>query len=382
MNHIREWLDLPVIEIEQSQCLNYKSPAIICDKCAKACPTSALNITDNGVILKEKACIDCTACVAVCPTLSIDYMPKQYSKTINEITEYPNADITCNQFDKYQRGIKIPCYRNIDEAMLIHYLAVKQRQTDSDNSNDSIDLQLYMGNCPKCKYKDVFNVKDHILKLKDWCLQTGITLNIKEIIDPQHYLCKQGDVVAGITRRSLLRSFGLAKFREPEQEKKIEAENLTYTQKNSYKRLLLNNSLDAFKDKLDIGYDKNQLLPINNFAQVIKSEACRKCNICMRICPTGALEWVDGQDTAELLFYPRKCIACGRCEVCPESSIKMAPITSEIYNKQDKLSLATIKIKHCVDCKDVFIANEEVSEQYCQLCKIKEEKKRALFDSL
>jgi len=380
MNQIREWLDLPVIEIEQSQCLNYKSPTIICEKCAIACPTTALSITNNGVALKDKACIDCTACVATCPTLSIDYMPKQYSKTINEISEYSNADITCNQFDKYQRGIKIPCYRNIDEAMLIHYLAVKQRQTDSNDAN--IELQLYMGNCPKCKYKDVFSIKDHIQKLKDWCSQTGINLNIKEIIDPQHYLSKQGDVVvAGITRRSLLRSFGLARFKEPEQEKKIEADDLTYKQKNNYKRLLLNKSLDIFRDNLNIG-NQEQLLPINNFAQVIKTEACRKCNICMRICPTDALEWVDGQDTAELFFYPRKCIACGRCEVCPESSIKIAPITGEIYNNQDKLSLATIKIKHCIDCKDVFIANEEASEQYCQLCKIKEEKKRALFDSL
>jgi len=43
-----------------------------CEACAKACPTQALTITHQGVVMVNKSlCISCYMCIAACPTNSM-----------------------------------------------------------------------------------------------------------------------------------------------------------------------------------------------------------------------------------------------------------------------------------------------------------------------
>lgn len=391
MSFISDWLELPVIEVDKIQCLNAKSPNTVCERCIQVCPSQALSIKDGDIHLREKHCIDCSACVSACPTLSIDYAPKTYSKLINEITAFPTADITCNQFEKYQKGIKIPCYHSIDYGVLMHYFTANQGRLIADESGEKrkrIILEMYTGNCSGCKYKEHFTIEDHIRKLQQWYKTIQLPLKIKTTDDAQKFLSKQADAVAGMTRRSLFKSLSLRSFKEPEPEARIEGDILSYQQKNHYKRVLINRGMEALREiKLQQAKDDSSepiMLPGESFALVAKSEACRKCNICMRVCPTEALEWKDTENKAELLFYPQKCIACGRCEICPEKSITMGPITMETYFNQEVIPLISLAVKTCTDCKDTFIPGKDVDhdETLCYLCKMKEEKKRALFDSL
>ncbi|HTX71636.1 MAG TPA: 4Fe-4S binding protein [Rectinemataceae bacterium] len=47
-----------------------------CRKCVQECPTQAISVAKNGVVLVNKSlCVGCLACVAVCPIDAMSYFP-------------------------------------------------------------------------------------------------------------------------------------------------------------------------------------------------------------------------------------------------------------------------------------------------------------------
>lgn len=47
-----------------------------CRKCVAECPTRALTVAKNGVVLIDRAlCVGCLACVAICPSGAMRYYP-------------------------------------------------------------------------------------------------------------------------------------------------------------------------------------------------------------------------------------------------------------------------------------------------------------------
>jgi len=51
----------------------------------------------------------------------------------------------------------------------------------------------------------------------------------------------------------------------------------------------------------------------------IREEGCTLCGICAGVCPTSALSFDQGAETATLSFQGSKCLACRHCvDVCPE----------------------------------------------------------------
>lgn len=412
INQLRDWLDLPAIVINQDQCLNYKSNKMVCDRCQEVCPTQAIEVRDHHVYLSEKACIECSACL-ICPVMAIEFMPKEYSHTVNEIKAYPGVDITCNQFEKYQKGIKIPCYRYIDPDMLMSFLRVKyidrkykkiaeaRKASGQDQAEDQADvfdsatyssqekaiIHLYTGHCQTCKFQTHYDIQDHLSYLKDWCYSLGINLEIREIDNPDYYLQKQGETVAasGISRRDLIRGLGLSRKEEapdPEAEAKakIGPDYLDYDARNIYKRLLLNAGLDIYRDLLINENNKDKLMPRETFALVTKADKCNKCNICSHVCPTKALIWDDKGDEARQIFYPELCIACARCTICPIGSIGLTNIDNRTY-QSGAIVLDQLSIKHCEKCKQTFIDRGD-DQETCQICTLSEQKRRAIFDSL
>jgi len=47
----------------------------------------------------------------------------------------------------------------------------------------------------------------------------------------------------------------------------------------------------------------------------IEADECRGCGLCVRDCPSFALELEkESRDEYRLIYYPRRCIFCGQCE--------------------------------------------------------------------
>lgn len=56
----------------------------------------------------------------------------------------------------------------------------------------------------------------------------------------------------------------------------------------------------------------------------IREEGCTLCGICAGVCPTSALSFDQGTETATLAFQGTKCLACRHCvDVCPEHVLRV-----------------------------------------------------------
>ena len=53
---------------------------------------------------------------------------------------------------------------------------------------------------------------------------------------------------------------------------------------------------------------------------------CKGCSICVALCPTGVLAFVDDEDRPTVV-HPEKCTACHYCDThCPDLAIVVQPI--------------------------------------------------------
>jgi len=65
----------------------------------------------------------------------------------------------------------------------------------------------------------------------------------------------------------------------------------------------------------------------NKGSITVRGHICIQCKICMKICPTDAIEFTDGHMTLD----EDKCIACGECATkCPQKCIAMTDVKALI----------------------------------------------------
>ena len=73
---------------------------------------------------------------------------------------------------------------------------------------------------------------------------------------------------------------------------------------------------------------------ISNFKPIFNLESCKKCGICVEICPLNALELSEIKNGKILNFNNEKCIGCGLCvSNCPHEAIKLEKIREQIPAK-------------------------------------------------
>lgn len=81
---------------------------------------------------------------------------------------------------------------------------------------------------------------------------------------------------------------------------------------------LLNSIIDALVEKPDTvayPFGKLELPETYRGAIVIDPENCTGCGLCVRDCPTGALELEkESRDVFKLIHYPARCAYCSQCE--------------------------------------------------------------------
>lgn len=114
---------------------------------------------------------------------------------------------------------------------------------------------------------------------------------------------------------------------------------------------------------------------ISFVSQKYVDESCTNCQICYRICPTGALS--SDAKFSLIGFDAMLCVKCRLChDVCEPDALHLQPgfETKEFFEPTHR-TLAMFTIKRCHECGNPFTYFE--GEIVCPRCKIEEEE--ALF---
>lgn len=111
--------------------------------------------------------------------------------------------------------------------------------------------------------------------------------------------------------------------------------------------------------------------------KLMDESLCTACEMCYRICPTGAL--VSDARNSKIDFDPFLCVKCHLChDVCEPNAITLSPSYNlkEWYEPQTQ-NLVTFSVRRCNECDALF--SSVAGEKECRRCRLEEEEARELW---
>ena len=109
----------------------------------------------------------------------------------------------------------------------------------------------------------------------------------------------------------------------------------------------------------------------------LDESSCTNCQMCYRICPTGALS-SDGRGSV-INFNPLACVQCHSChDVCEPDSLTLRKTFALSNFFEPKVeTLVRFDIKRCDECGNYFAY--QGGEMLCRRCQIEEDEARELW---
>lgn len=358
-------LSTKVVEVYKEACKNYGNKTVACNLCVDSCSQEAISLQNQIPVIVDTKCIDCGACISECPVSAIDHLYKPYRKIAQYVCDYPLAEITCDQVEEINKGIKVPCLLYLDTPLLSHY------------AEDSEEINIYTGHCHSCKKGTSESIFGHFDKLQRQLVNLGVPLRINTKNQlPDN---KSQQTVNAVSRRELLRKFSLTSIREfffPTKsevqpmidEKKYEGPSIA--DRMQMKKRLLNKVGDCINEK------KHE--SETSFFSFVVNDNCNGCNVCESICPTRAVYWETEGNESRLLFNSHLCVECNKCLACPTKALVK---NKSLQSSRTKLKvLKSMFVVHCDSCGEIVKAMED-DETTCFFCKAKEGKDSMRFFS-
>jgi len=345
------------LEFDVSSCIRATSKLSHCTKCVDICPVSTIELIDNIPAFTPSACIECGGCVGVCPTEAFSLRDFSAVNFFFEFLESKNSNLACKS--------EIPCLSILSVEYLIS-LALA--------SSDSLVMDIEGCSCGGESDKLTNQIRDNI-KEANFILES---ISDKKILVAQFE--KETHIKQEVLdRRSLFSLKEVVKNKQKFDEvvdsdelKAFELDNETISKiKNKNipdKRKLLFSVLKQLEKPQK--YDVLASEDITFISQKFIEESCTNCQICYRICPTGALS--SDAKFSVINFNSMMCLKCHLChDVCEPNAIGIQ-VGFEIkeFFESTQRTLASFDIKRCNECGNYFTYKGGLIE--CMRCQMEE----------
>lgn len=316
------------LNVINHSCLNFRHKKSHCNICVSQCPSGAISITPyrKKISIDWEKCVGCFGCTAVCPTEV--FWPKTgeiktfIENAFERLKNEKYLRIACNHSKKASNNdiiLHTPSLKMISWVYLLMFTFKAAKQID-----------FVKGDCDACSIHDCdSHLNAELEKLKrvlEILEKDPPVINVlkdEEYSKPEHSSYKKAKDSIVVSRREM---FGLFKKRA----KESISTSLTMLEHNDKqelsisenyrlpkKRQLLLDLLERINDKVPEKLTKTEDLTVLDFAEVIiDRDKCVKCEVCTKICPTGALTATYSDNGSKYIaFTPAYCVNCGVCEM-------------------------------------------------------------------
>ncbi|MDO4854534.1 MAG: 4Fe-4S binding protein [Coriobacteriia bacterium] len=309
--------------IEPARCTKVRHKLSRCSACVDACPTGALSVEDNEIVVDKTICLGCGTCSVACPTQALT--SKTSTHSFNELIEVSlNSDyldsteteqtnkvlwLACSKHQLAKLGSRhleaIPCIGALDEAQLIHFAA------------KGIDeLRLLTNSCESCP---LASAGEYFCKTyrgsQELASKWGLTLIVQHIQEENGQESAFPYLGDGYSRRGFFGSVKqeLQKSSLAVAESAIEQHFDEQREKMQWRTRLLNEEGTALKRFsiprndaiLDALYSAERQPAQTETIQPrfagrlnINHNLCTDCGLCAFFCTTGTLKKL-GKDIAQ-----------------------------------------------------------------------------------
>jgi len=355
------------LKFDITTCVRATSKLSECTKCVDICPVDTISFSDNISSFTPSACVDCGACAGACPSSSFS------------LSEYSNVDF----FFAFLGGESkhISCKENLP---CLAWLSVDELIAIALNKEAVLEL----GYCKSCEIGDrlynqiVSHIEEANFVLSSFC---------EKQLEVSFEAPKLESKVEEPSRRSFLSHINIQKMHEAKEkfEEKVDEGELKSFAIDSSQIAKLKEKVIPNKRKLLLTSLKRmpkparyEVLPqeeISFSSQKYIEESCTNCQICYRICPTGALS-SDGKCSL-INFDAVACIKCHLChDVCEPDALQLQIgfENQELFEPR-KRTLITFDVRRCNECGNYF--TYQGGEQSCPRCRIEEEESLILHQN-
>ena len=360
------------LHFDVSACVRATSKFSQCTKCVDICPDS-ISLVDNLPSFSLATGVEAAACVGVCPTEAFalsDFSTTEFFFTFLE-----------SKVRLISPKINVPC---------ISVLSVEHLISLALASDEAISIDLSSYDEDSLLFEHIENRIDEANFVLSSFSEKQLSTNHIGSKEPKEENEAEGEDEV-TSRRSFLGNAsleGVVKHKkafddavdEDELQKfeidasvisKIKDKNLPNKRKILFTTLKRAGIPDVF-----------EVLPeeeVSFTSQKFVDESCTNCQICYRICPTGALS--SNGKFSLIHFDAMLCVKCHLChDVCEPDAIHLqSGFEIKEFFEPTQRTLATFNIKRCNECGNNFTYMG--GEQTCPRCMVEEEEAMFLHDN-
>jgi len=353
------------VEVVLERCVTVRNRNARCGACIAACPASCIAFDEGGLLAVDaEACVACGACTAACPTEALrsrDYGAPELlrrglaaagnaggravvacARALAGVVE--DADLT--------KVAEVPCLGFVDESLLVGLV---------DGGAERVSLVC--GPCGECACAVGASCAERaVARAEELLGACGREAKLKvtrkfpsavRLSDAALYggegtqAAPVAEAGAGVFAEEL-RSPGLEGLvrRRPYSRRSIKADDdgmLPRYPSDRRERLL------ACLWRLAQGQASSDPAGDWLWARVeVDEDACSSCRLCVKFCPTGALEPVGG-DVAGARQLVGLCVRCGSCEsVCNRRALKLVggvSVEEALAGEQQEIKMKPAAVK-------------------------------------
>lgn len=332
------------LNFDASSCVRTSAIASNCQKCVDICPVQTIKLASNLPSFTPIECIECGGCTGVCPTSSFAF--SEFNVTDFSFKYFADPQVlSCKQ--------NTPCLAVFNSEELISLALGSDKE-----------LVLDIGHCETCEIKEklspliIANIEEANFILSSFSSKQIKCENIKlESIQTKNEESNRRDFLHSLKPINAIKhKVEFDKMVNKDELKSFEIDNATISKiKNKKipdKRKLFFALLK--QEKKPKQYETIQSNDISFISQKYIDQSCNNCQICYRICPTGALS--SSSNFSEIHFDAMLCVKCHLChDVCTQNAIQIQPSfeIKEFFEPTQRV-LANFTIKRCDECGNSF----------------------------
>jgi len=341
-------------------CVRAKSKFSTCTKCMDAAPES-IGLHENLPSFKAGTGVEAAACVGACPTEAFS------------LSDFSTTEFFFNFLNSKVRlispKVNIPCISVLSVEHLISLALASEEPI-------VLDIVSYRSDDPVLGIitQRVEEANFFLSSFSDKKIETNSEEAVAIQPDEESDLTSRRDFFANASLK------GALKHKKAFEEAVEEGEQQIYEIEESMIAKIKDKHLP---DKRKILFttlkhagipDTFEVLPeeeVSFVSQKYIVDACTNCQICYRICPTGALS--TDKKFSMVNFDAMLCVKCHLChDACEPDAIHLQPgfEIKELFEPTQR-TLAKFTIKRCNECGNPFTYTG--GEQICPRCFLEEE---------
>jgi len=344
--------------LEIASCVRATSKFSNCTKCIDACPES-IQLVDNLPSFTNNTGVEAAACIGVCPT-------EAFSLSDFSTTEFFFSFLE-SKIRLISPKLNVPCLSVLSVEHLISLALASEEEITLDMS--AYDEQSILFEQINTRIEEVNFILSSFSSKQ---LITNFEVEV-EVENEKNMSSRRSFLGSASLKGAVKHKMNFDEAVQADEFKTFELDASIIAkirEKNiPDKRKILFTTLKraAIPDIFEVLPEEE----VSFTSQKFVDDTCTNCQICYRICPTGAL--TSNGKFSLINFDAMLCVKCRLChDVCEPDAIQLqAGFEVKEFFEPTQRILATFDIKRCNECGNNFTYTGR--EQTCPRCMIEEQ---------